>query len=74
MIGNTKMHNMETIAECVGGCCDGVQLDPPDKDEPDDWPDYIEIENKETGTIGFYTLNYQARVIGGRKTYLYEIT
>lgn len=60
-----------TIAECIGGPCDGLKLDPPDKYEPDDWPDYIEVQNKETGTIGCYVLR-PAKVIRGQKTYIYE--
>lgn len=49
---------MQTIAECVGGCCDGVQLDPSDPNEPDDWPDYMEIEDKRTGKIGVYHMDW----------------
>lgn len=40
---------MHTIAELVGGCADGVQFDPDDPSEPNDWPDVIMIEDKSTG-------------------------
>lgn len=66
---------LETIAECVGGSADGVQLDPPDKGEPDDWPDYMEIQDKQTGHIDGYHFQFtRPKVRDGRRvyTYLYE--
>jgi hypothetical protein len=53
------MSNRQTIAECVGGPCDGVQLDPSDPTEPDDWPDYLQIEDKETGVVGAYYFDHK---------------
>lgn len=49
-----KLKRPPTIGECVGGCCDGVLLDPPDVDEPDDWPDFFELECKTTGARDRY--------------------
>lgn len=64
---------MKTIAECVGGCADGVQLDPCDPSEPDDWPDYIEIEHKPSKSIGRYQLREgKAARRGECRVYYYD--
>jgi hypothetical protein len=48
---------METIGECVGGCCDGVQFDCPDKNEPDDMPDSTTIRHDQSGARGQYFID-----------------
>lgn len=64
---------METIAECIGGSCDGVQLDPHDVDEPDDWADYIEVQDKETGSIEGYHFQFTKPTIRhGKRVYFYK--
>lgn len=42
------MKAIETIAELVGGCADGVQLSPEFADQPDDWPDVLIMKASET--------------------------
>lgn len=65
---------METIAELVGGPCDGVQLDPPDKEEPDDWPDWLNIRDVATGTIEEYHLDLERgpELKDGFRIYYYQ--
>jgi hypothetical protein len=61
---------MKTIGELVGGPCDGVQLDPADSDEPDDWPDMYSVEDKQTGSVSEYWLKeYRPVVSGGFRVY-----
>lgn len=63
---------METIAECVGGGADGVKMDPPDPEEPDDWPDFIEVTNKHTGTADtYYLVEFKPIIRDGFRIYLY---
>ena len=62
-----------TFAECVGGGCDGVQLDPYDTDEPDDWPDMIRLEDKRTGVLHEYWLDSKPKMRNGDKVYCYRI-
>ena len=63
----------ETIAECVGGCADGVQLEPDDPMEPDDWPDCIEMESCQTGARGWYDLRPgRARIVNGVRVYYFD--
>jgi hypothetical protein len=42
------------VAECVGGCADGVRFDPDDPSEPDDWPDVMQLEDRATGARSTY--------------------
>lgn len=65
---------MATIAECVGGHADGVQLDPHDASEPDDWPDLVPMENKETGEVANYWLRQgRPKIKGGFRVYFYDL-
>ena len=64
---------METIGECVGGCADGVQLDPDDPDEPDDWPEVIVIECKKTRHVGFYRLRSgKPKTVSGKRIFYFD--
>jgi hypothetical protein len=38
-----RKRKLDTVGECVGGCADGMLLDPPDPAEPDDWPDRFQV-------------------------------
>ena len=63
----------ETLAELVGGCADGVQLDPCDPTEPDDWPDVVVMESKETGSQDHYHIrSYRPKVVKGKRVYYYD--
>lgn len=64
----------QTIAECLGGACDGLQLDPSSCDDPDDWADVIQVVDKRTGVIEDYQLRYgPPRICGGFRIYFYDL-
>ena len=64
---------MSTIAELVGGHADGVQMDPYDPSEPDDWPEVVGMENKETGEVAEYLLRPgPPRIKGDIRVYFYD--
>lgn len=69
---------METIAELVGGCADGVQLKPDDPTEPDDWPWYLEIEGP-NGAVDVYEhrvgkdgIHAFPVVVNGKRVYYFD--
>lgn len=47
---------MDVIGVCIGGCCDGEEMDPPDPDKPLDWPEQIVKYDYHTGARELYEL------------------
>jgi hypothetical protein len=65
---------MKTVAQCVGGCADGVELNPPDSDEPDDWPDEFTIIWRTTGVSADYSLRRgPPKIMDGNRVYFYDV-
>lgn len=65
---------MGTIGEFVGGACDGLQIDPSDPNEPDDWPDQITATDNATGaTETYYIRSHRATIRpGGVRVYYFD--
>lgn len=64
---------METIGECVGGCADGVQMDPPDPTEPDDWPDQLAIRCKDGGCSRYHLRSPWPVTVNGRRMFYFDV-
>ncbi len=73
------MPRIRTIAECVGGCADGVQFDPEDPNEPDDWPCGFMIKADHGGQDRYelrtdkYGIQSKPKRIGGQRVYYYDV-
>lgn len=70
---------METIGELVGGCCDGVRLNPSDPTEPDDWPDFIEMEapggtrDQYERRVGLDGVQALPSTVNGKRVYYFDV-